>query len=306
MPSDRSAVSPAPGAAAPLPESLVSGKVDAAWRRYVARGIRNRILVAWTPDRTPRIAAFDPDTGRYETAARVGGWLVRASPDGKRLADITKQGFWVLTANGTVRKLDDQPRLPIWSADGRHLIDSNGALVAVDGTPGAPQPLPPEHGIEDVSRDGRWLVTQRDAVPATRGGQEQLYLARADGRDLRQLTNSGRNVFPRISPDGRWIVYTHVKDIRSREPSPEDGLWIVAADGKGRRQLLARADIDADMRACWSPDGKRLAVVLNREAGDRPRDASFIRCIQIIDTHGKIQRTIELPGVNWIPNPEWR
>ena len=69
---------------------------------------------------------------------------------------------------------------------------------------------------------------------------------------------------PRISPDGRWIVY-----VRQRADIMTDGrfsnLWIVGADGSGHRPLTSGDYADGSPR--WSPDGTRLAFISNR-SGD--------------------------------------
>lgn len=94
-----------------------------------------------------------------------------------------------------------------------------------------------------------------------------------DGREERQPTFSGENGQARFSPDGLQVVYTHI-DIRMRNtssgPRPEYGetsLWTVDVNGKHPRRVLRRPAPRVDICACWSPDGRRLAVAMNRKAG---------------------------------------
>ncbi|WP_420635603.1 prolyl oligopeptidase family serine peptidase [Candidatus Palauibacter sp.] len=69
---------------------------------------------------------------------------------------------------------------------------------------------------------------------------------------------------PRISPDGRWVVYARQRaDIMT--DSRFSNLWIVGADGSGHRPLTAGDFTDSSPR--WSPDGTRLAFISNR-SGD--------------------------------------
>lgn len=61
---------------------------------------------------------------------------------------------------------------------------------------------------------------------------------------------------PAWSADGRWIAYE----------SDADGtfaIYVVAADGSGRRKLTAGSA--SDVQASWSPDGQRLVFASNRD-----------------------------------------
>jgi acylaminoacyl-peptidase len=66
---------------------------------------------------------------------------------------------------------------------------------------------------------------------------------------------------PRISPDGRKIVYVLETPDRF-EDAFHSHLWIVTADGKDHRPLTTGKQKDTLPR--WSPDGAKLAYVSNR------------------------------------------
>jgi dipeptidyl aminopeptidase/acylaminoacyl peptidase len=57
-------------------------------------------------------------------------------------------------------------------------------------------------------------------------------------------------LFPRWSPDGRWLAF-------SARIADEDSLHVIRADGSRSRRVARGAIIDFD----WSPDGRRLAFV---------------------------------------------
>src|SRR5262245_58722627 len=96
------------------------------------------------------------------------------------------------------------------------------------------------------------LLLWAPALPAQRAPtmREWMSLATADA--------------PSISPDGRTVAYQVVTPDWSK-----DGLtvqvWVVAADGSGRRQLTK--DAASSRSARWSPDGRRLAFLSSRGAG---------------------------------------
>ena len=107
-----------------------------------------------------------------------------------------------------------------------------------------------------------------------------LYIIRPDGTEHRRITEEGNPFYARFSPDGRRVLYTD----NAREK--ESGIWVVDVDGKNRRHLFP-TDMEtiAPASACWSPDGKRIAmtlvihsgavrVVMDRDVIDIPSGAS--------------------------------
>ncbi len=88
-------------------------------------------------------------------------------------------------------------------------------------------------------------------------GHEQIYLARADGSDVRQLVRSQTgDISPALSPDGRRLVFT-----RHLAPEP-DTIFVVNVDGTGLRRLAPSSCpalcSDAVEGPGWSPDGHTL------------------------------------------------
>lgn len=104
-----------------------------------------------------------------------------------------------------------------------------------------------------VSPDGSWLVftaefAERDSWT--------LGIIRTGGTDLKQLTESGHNDFlPTWSPDGERIAF-----YSDRSGSFEG--WVVNRDGSGLRQLTDTPG-ETVLSLRWSPDGRRLATVVN-------------------------------------------
>jgi Tol biopolymer transport system component len=84
-------------------------------------------------------------------------------------------------------------------------------------------------------------------------GQEDIYVARADGTALRQLTDDRPNDrFPRWSADGSRIAFASNR-------TGEYQIWTMNADGSGQRQLTNAKE--GLVYPVWSPDGSRMAAV---------------------------------------------
>jgi Tol biopolymer transport system component len=94
-----------------------------------------------------------------------------------------------------------------------------------------------------LSPDGAAIVFQ-----STRSGRSALYLADADGRNIRLLIDSGDDpATPAWSPDGGAIAFAATVDGQS-------DIFVIAADGTGRRRLTD--DPGDDSHPHWSADGR--------------------------------------------------
>jgi len=133
------------------------------------------------------------------------------------------------------------------------------------------------------SPDGQWIV-YRAAYPRTdeekaeferllserllRPGNLEIYLARPDGSEERQLTNNGAsNWAPSFHPDGKTIVFA------SNVHAPKTGKFSIYAmnvDGSGLRRLTEHDGFDGF--PCFSPDGRTLAFISNRNGNDPHKD----------------------------------
>ena len=103
---------------------------------------------------------------------------------------------------------------------------------------------------------------------------------------------------PRISPDGRHVVYVRrffdVMTDRARS-----NLWIVATDGSEHRPLTTGNENDSQPR--WSPDGERLAYASSSDGTSQ----LYVRWMDTGQT-AKITNLTESPGsLAWSPDGRW-
>lgn len=243
----------------------------------------------------------------------------RISPDGEWVAcvigqpdrekDRTLSDIWLMATKGRRRvqltnrfHRDGSPR---WSPDGRHIA---------------------------------FLAPEKDDDKA----KPQLWVIPADGGEARQITEMKQGVSnPVWSPDGKRIAFvarelkredeeqdekkpkievkkgrvyaTDVKVVdrlrwRSSDFPPKDErrhIYVVSAGG-GRPRKVTDGDWD-DAQPCWSPDGKQMAFISNR---DRDPDWDLMWDIWVAPARGgKARRLSALEGgasePQWSPDGRW-
>ena len=86
-------------------------------------------------------------------------------------------------------------------------------------------------------------------------GPNQLFVTDGSGSFIRNLTDLSTTFYehePAWSPDGTKIAYHRVS-----EPGGTLDIWVMDADGRNQRPLIATRFLDASPR--WSPDGRKIA-----------------------------------------------
>ena len=97
-------------------------------------------------------------------------------------------------------------------------------------------------------------------VETTGTKDSNIYSARSDGSDLRQITNSkGKNATPAVSRDGKRIAFVSTRD------GDKYQIYAMNADGSDVRRLTTDSAIGY-FNPQFSPDGKR--IVYYAEKGD--------------------------------------
>lgn len=272
------------------------------------------------------VIAIDPNTGEWEKVGVLGQWY-RLSPDGRRMAfsELRQPGgvngpiFDLFVADVSnphpTRLVEEAAHLANWSPDGKRLLYG---IVSKDKDPDAgwrgtswtidlatkekrKLPVPETDEVDDWSPRGDWLVTVSDRHPPFGSGY-QLYVMHSDGTGERRLTQgAGLNVYPRFSPDGNRIVYDHQR-------RGEDSLWIVDVDGSNARRIMVSQNRrDAQSGACWSPDGRWLAVrMLDWNTGGQS-DGNWR--LAVVAADGGSPRVLELKDVTatkFLQIPDWK
>jgi Tol biopolymer transport system component len=179
--------------------------------------------------------------------------------------------------------------------------------VAFDGAPPGKQPLT-DFDIQVVRLDGtgRRTVTDSDywdidaqwspdgqRLSFTRGGRgdlgwpnTEIWTVRRDGTDQRRI---GPGSDAHWSPDGTKLVFD-APTARS-----QGDLFVMNADGSGRRQLLATRTLEG--AAGWSPDGKK--ILFTRFNDNSGRNANVL----VMNTDGtNIRRLAQGVAGSWSPN----
>jgi TolB protein len=91
----------------------------------------------------------------------------------------------------------------------------------------------------------------------------EIYLINPDGTNPRRLTeNTDADGLPKLSPNGKRIVFDSNRARAAGEPLNTSDLFLMKADGKDQR-LVTRGS-----SATWSPDGKYIAF--HRSASGDP------------------------------------
>ena len=128
----------------------------------------------------------------------------------------------------------------------------------------------------------------------------QLYVMRPDGTEQRRITDGGNPFYARFSPNGRHVIYT------DNARGNQSGIWTVDVDGTNARRVLP-VDRNKFSSACWSPDGKRIAVTQG-DLNPRPHpggDPQFVHVV-VVDLDTGKQSKIVLPDLGQTDMPDWR
>jgi len=219
------------GTASGTPQPVTRSLAGVGYARLASDGSRMS-LMAYSRSYELSVAAFDPTTGRVGSGASIRssslGWC-SPSPTADWLACTARgaqEDIVLMRADGseTMRLMDDVPK------------DRNPTW-APDGN--------------------------RVAFMSTRTGSWELWSARRDGSDLRQMTDFKSNVYEAVwSSDGKRAITSDTSPTRSPTSPGQTRFWLFETGALATRddaQLIALASPDPFSAESWSADMARLA-----------------------------------------------
>jgi TolB protein len=206
------------------------------------------------------------------------GWFKQRpswSPDGKLLAFSRHKrnqiSIWLLEADSKEQRRLTKRTEPefdaVWHPNGKQLFfafdktspnqgDIEVHSIGLDGMnfkPIATSSGKLSHEESPAcSADGKWI-----AFTSTREGNQELYIAKTDGKDVKRLTSDPAiDAHPCFSPDSKRIVFAS-----NRWGDLE--LAIIDIDGSNLKRMTHSPGLDD--YPVWSPDGKQIAWTSNRD-----------------------------------------
>ena len=130
----------------------------------------------------------------------------------------------------------------VWSPDGSYLVFARAE---------AKEPYPPDGKMAAYANDPEEVQVRYDLyrVPFNggKGGQPEV-IAGASG-------NGMSNTFPKVSPDGRWIVFVQCRNAQLMRPDSQ--LYIVPAQGGQARRMHCNTPLMNSWHS-FSPNGRWL------------------------------------------------
>ena len=194
----------------------------------IAQGFEPRIVFASNRDGDWDIYSMDVNGNNVVqlTDHPATDHYPACSPDGRRIAFKSER--------------DGTPDLYVMDRDGDNVI----RLTSDKSSDSRPSWSP--DGTKIVFSSSRWV-----------NRNSEIYVMDADGENEINLTNhKWRDVLPSWSPDGSKIAFVSFRDGGFKTPRH---IFVMNADGTGRRNLTEDTGLTNSFSPTWSPDGSKIA-----------------------------------------------
>ncbi|MGZ6671944.1 MAG: hypothetical protein ACXVFM_06295 [Solirubrobacteraceae bacterium] len=209
----------------------------------------------------------------------------------------------------TVRRADDGQ--PAWSPDGRRLafktaqFGSNQlAVINADGTEETllTRTFRFSEGQPAWSPDATKLLYRRTPEnPLVQNGDTWVLDIAGSATDPTQpvtqpvLLRTGDERYPSYSPDGTQIAFRG--DLDLAEPTGDEEIFVMNADGTNVRRLTSNADFDS--APSWSPDGKQILFERAPAGTFTPGTEAQEKDIYVMRADGThVRRLTDSPGLD--------
>jgi hypothetical protein len=225
--------------------------------------IESKDMVHWNTDgrvgqtRVGFMSQVSPD-GRYVVSTFAGPSLTL--PDSYYVTNFMDYRFlqvffptrgileWYSRATGLRNPLPgaDDPRYVqtdgVWSPDGKYIVFARAEALA-PRSPGQPRSLRANDPYETQIKYSLYRIPFNDG----KGGVPQRIVGASE--------NGMSNNFPKVSPDGRWIVFVQCRNGQLMRPDSQ--LYIVPFAGGAARRMRANARLMNSWHS-FSPNGRWL------------------------------------------------
>lgn len=183
------------------------------------------------------------------------------NPDKIEVMDSRSDMMLYSLKDGKVTMIEDDPTLfecfPTWSPDGKYLVSSSARTPF--------KSLPPDKAGRERQMQEKYSQVSYDLVVRTFDEKTGTFSPRR--LLVNALTSKRSFTFPRISPDGRWLVFTvgpyGVFHIWHKSAD----LWVLDIQKNTARALNEINSSESDSYHCFSRSGRWMVFSSRRDDG---------------------------------------